>query len=98
MPLADIFNSIEKLSKKGSNWKKTTNDYYSDLMKSPTREKKIKIYDRIDNLYSLNLIDDPRRKSYYLAETKEFVVPLAKEINDDYLIKQLEQAIQSVKI
>ncbi len=94
----DIVQGLELLTKKTTAYRKTDEEYFSALMTAPDKIKKTKVHDRIDNLYSLSLINDPDRNKDYLQETRDFIVPLAESLNDGDLLILLQDAMDSVKI
>lgn len=71
-------------------------DYFDEIISSDNKIKMIKIYDRIDNLCSLNLIEDVERKKRYLEETRISLTRIADF--DSRLRTKLDNAIKCVRI
>jgi GTP pyrophosphokinase len=58
--------------------------YLTRVMESASERAKIlKLADRISNIYSLGFVSDEAFVKRYLRETREFVLPHAKQVNAD---------------
>ena len=93
---ADVISGLKLLSKKENDKQISDDEYYKRLADASDEIKRIKIYDRIDNVRSLNNIQDEQWKKIYLEKTKKYLLPLSDFDSD--LKKQLETAIAAVKI
>lgn len=54
------------------------NDYYSAIMESHLSVSIIKLADKMDNIFTLCLNPDKKKRDIYLKQVEDFVVPLAK--------------------
>lgn len=70
-------------------------EYLTRLMVHGTpRAKILKLADRISNLTALGFVHDPRFVRRFIAETKQFVMPYAAEINTD-MHRELSHLIEN---
>lgn len=90
----DITNEVVKLSKKTTEGKMDEESYFEGLALAGETTKTIKVYDRIDNLVSLSLLDDNKRKGEYVEETRKHFYDLASF--DPNLVRKLDAAVNSV--
>ncbi len=64
--------------------KESKRDYLLRLMqRGSSRAKVLKLADRISNLTALGFVHDPAFVARYVAETRNYILPYAKEINPD---------------
>jgi len=64
--------------------KESKSAFLERIMKTGSPSAKIlKLADRLSNLYSLGFVNEEAFIRRYLAETKEFILPYAKQINPD---------------
>jgi len=70
--------------------------YYNDIAKLPQNLGIIKIIDKIDNLYSLNITASAIVKERYMHEIDKFLLPLCKTIAP-FLLDTLNQAIGHIE-
>lgn len=71
-------------------YKKT---YYARISDGPLESRIIKIFDKVDNLFTLSLNPDDYVREKYLNEIEDYILPMAK--NDlpliyDYILKQIK--------
>ncbi len=62
------------------------------MLSGSPRAKKLKLADRISNLYALGFVHDARFVRRYLRETQEHILPYAEEINPD-MFRELSDLI-----
>ncbi len=63
-------------------------EYLTRLMvHGSPRAKVLKLADRISNLTALGFVHDPRFVRRFLAETKQFVMPYATDVNPDMYLE-----------
>ncbi len=55
-----------------------TVSYYTALQRAPAWVRIVKVLDKLDNLFVLDLNPDARRRDEYLREFHEFVLPMAQ--------------------
>jgi len=55
-------------------------EYYNAIAQLPNGLGIVKVIDKIDNLYSLNLTATSENRRRYLTEIEKFIVPLCKEV------------------
>jgi (p)ppGpp synthase/HD superfamily hydrolase len=68
----------------GDGIKEPKSVYLTRVMESGSERAKIlKLADRISNIYSLGFVSDEAFVKRYLRETREFVLPHAKQVNAD---------------
>jgi len=64
--------------------KESKSAFLERIMKTGSPSAKIlKLADRLSNLYSLGFVNEEAFIRRYLAETKEFILPYAKQVNPD---------------
>ncbi len=68
-------------------------EYYSKINNGPIESRIVKIFDKIDNLFTLSLNPDNYVRDKYLKEIEDYILPMAK--NDmplmyNYISKQIE--------
>jgi hypothetical protein len=56
-------------------------DYYDAIAQLPNGLGIIKVVDKIDNLYTLNLTASSETRLRYLSEIEKFVVPLCEDVS-----------------
>lgn len=102
----EISQGVEALSKTHASTgiKKDTDEYFRNLASpnTPDYVRRIKVYDRIDNLYSILLLvetaNDSKTRAFvekYLAETDRYFIDLASF--DPSLSGKLNEAVMGVK-
>ncbi len=89
-----IGDAVLTLSKQTVNGKISNPVYFQRLQSAGAEIQAIKIFDRIDNLYSLRLIDNHKKKEQYLQETQKYFLDLAK--SSSVLKKNLDLAISQI--
>jgi GTP pyrophosphokinase len=82
--------------------KEPKSEYLMRVMQSGSRKARIlKLADRISNLVSLGFVHDDAFVAQYLAETTEFILPYAEQVNANMfreltdLVKDREQKLRS---
>ena len=75
-----ILNIIETLTvDRNFEWdSKYKKDYYSAIESLPVNARIVKIIDKFDNLFTLELNPDTQIKSRYLKEIKQYILPMVK--------------------
>ena len=63
--------------------KKIAEEYYGELAKAPAMVKTVKCADRLNNLETCEVWDDERRNRY-ITETRQFILPIAKDLHVNY--------------
>jgi DNA-directed RNA polymerase specialized sigma24 family protein len=90
-----VREGVDLLSKQVGGIKKTDDEYSSGLLTGPESVKRVKVFDRVDNLYSWSKQEGlDHRRAYKIEETRRLIQPLA-EFNSR-LLAQLEQVIEAV--
>ncbi|MDO8515654.1 MAG: hypothetical protein Q7S28_00190, partial [bacterium] len=75
-------------------WAKLDNEtYYKGIAASAQEVRSIKCADRIDNLRSCKIWPKERR-ARYVKETEDFVLPIARTLDDSWFLKELERSIE----
>ena len=74
------------------------NDYYSTIMESHLSVGVIKLADKIDNIFTLCLNPDKKKRENYLKQIEDFVIPLAElkvpQVSD-YIVKLVDNAYKT---
>ena len=68
-------------------------NYYLKIKNGPIETRIVKIFDKVDNLFTLSLNSDDNVRKKYLKEIEEYILPMAKNdlpIIYDYISKQVE--------
>jgi len=76
-------------------------EYFKELNESSDASKIIKLADRWNNIQCIHLAPDKDKLNYYIAETKEFYLPFAKENSTSYYEKisnRVEQLESMIKV
>ena len=63
------------------------------IKNGPIETRIVKIFDKVDNLFTLSLNSDDNVRKKYLKEIEEYILPMAKNdlpIIYDYISKQVE--------
>jgi len=53
-------------------------EYYRNIINGPFEARVVKVFDKIDNLFTLSLNPDDSVREKYLKEIEEYVLPMAK--------------------
>ena len=70
-------------------------DYLARIMQSgSTRARTLKLADRISNLTALGFVHDEAFVRKYARETREYILPYAKQINPD-MFRELSHLVES---
>ena len=89
--------SEDKASGQITGWvKKSTKDYYRDLMRAEQSVRLVKCADRIHNLRSCRNVWQQARIDKYLKETEKYVIPLAQTTNQHFL-ELLQREVASLR-
>ena len=74
------------------------NDYYSTIMESHPSVSLIKLADKIDNIFTICLNPEKKKRENYLKQIENFVIPLANSKAphvSDYLVKLVDNAYKT---
>ena len=67
--------------------------YYSRIVRGPLESRIVKIFDKVDNLFTLSLNPDDYIREKYLKEIEDYILPMAKNdlpLVHDYIISQVK--------
>ncbi len=92
----NIAGGVMTLSKRVNGRELDDTTYFPRFQHAPTEVRTVKVYDRVDNLYSLNKINNPQKKAEYIAETNKYFFDIAS--SNPQLSQRLSEAVSSVKV
>lgn len=88
VPYYDDVNGVKEKRRK------TEKAYYRGIMNAPLLVRRVKLADRLDNLRDMKPWST-KRKQKYIAETKKYILPIARITNKRFL-NALEQEIRII--
>ena len=66
-------------------------DYYEKIINTSNSCAKVKIADKLDNIYMINFNPNQKKREIYLKEIETFVIPMAKKVSQN-LYDELSEA------
>jgi len=88
----EVYNLVQEVSRKQGESKP---DFLTRIKESGSNNAKIlKVADRISNMISLGFVNDMEFVERYINETEKYLLPLAKEVNQNMFI-ELQDLVNS---
>ncbi len=91
----DLVLNTLKIDRGRQNDYKYLENYYRDIFLLPNNLGIIKVLDKLDNLYTLNITAPKSLKNRYLDEINKFLIPLSRKISP-FLNKTLSNIVEAL--
>lgn len=86
--------TVDRAKQHNKTYKK---NYYSRIEKDSIVASKVKVFDKMDNLYMICFNPDNQIRKIYIDEIEEFVIPLAKKYTNSEVVSCLQLSVDEAK-